>query len=77
MGSTATLAPAKIKISQVNDLTSIAARIPLILPAVQAINAKHQALGGDGGWLGKPTIAHAVTPNNKGWYRHYQHGSIY
>ncbi|AYV44962.1 hypothetical protein CFHF_06800 [Caulobacter flavus] len=76
MDSTATLAP-RIKIAQVNDLTNIAARFPLLSAPVQAINAKHQALGGDGGWLGKATIAHTLTPNKKGWYRHYQNGSIY
>ncbi|MDG2529427.1 LGFP repeat-containing protein [Caulobacter endophyticus] len=77
MGSTATLAPGKIKITQVNDLTNIATRFPLLSAPVVAINAKHQALGGDAGWLGKATIGHAITPNKKGWYRHYQHGSIY
>ncbi|MGU3391543.1 LGFP repeat-containing protein [Sphingomonas sp. M1A8_2b] len=49
----------------------------MILPGVLAINAKYTALGGVGGFLGAATIAHAKTPNGKGWYRHYAGGSIY
>ncbi|BDP41216.1 hypothetical protein DAETH_11850 [Deinococcus aetherius] len=46
-------------------------------PGVTAIFAKHQALGGDTGLLGKATGPEQMTPNGQGWYRHYQHGSIY
>lgn len=73
----ATLARHTVKITELTDLTPIAVRFPLILPGVHAINTKYTALGGASGFLGAPTIAHARTPNGKGWYRHYVGGSIY
>jgi hypothetical protein len=75
--TTATLAKARVKIAEIKDLTSVAIKIPKLLPGVTAINNKYDALGGGNGFLGAPTTAHALTPNQKGWYRHYQHGSIY
>ena len=73
----ATLVGPTVKLTELTDLTAIGLRFPLILPGIGAINAKYTSLGGPGGFLGAPTIAHAKTPNGKGWYRHYVGGSIY
>jgi hypothetical protein len=73
----ATLTRPVVKITALTDLTPIGLKLPLILPGILAINAKHTALGGAGGFLGAATTAHAKTPNGKGWYRHYAGGSIY
>lgn len=39
----------------------------------QKIAEKHSALG----WLGDPTTAPTPTPNRRGWFQHFAHGSIY
>jgi hypothetical protein len=41
------------------------------------INAKHQALGGNAGFLGAPTTPVTVCPDGKGYFRHFKGGSIY
>ena len=37
------------------------------------ITERHSALG----WLGPATSAPSVTPDGRGWYQHFQNGSIY
>ncbi len=44
--------------------------------ATAAIDAKHEALGGDTGFLGKPTSTQQSGADG-GAYRHYQNGSIF
>jgi LGFP repeat-containing protein len=39
----------------------------------QEIADKHAALG----WLGDATSTPSITPNSRGWYQHFQNGSIY
>lgn len=41
------------------------------------IDAKYRELGGPGSFLGNPTDLQRQTPNGLGFYRHFQHGSIY
>ncbi|HEX6686295.1 MAG TPA: hypothetical protein VF062_26220 [Candidatus Limnocylindrales bacterium] len=41
--------------------------------AANAINAKHQQHP----WLGDPVTRVTRVPNGRGWYQHFQHGSIY
>ncbi|MEY2848264.1 MAG: hypothetical protein RI885_929 [Actinomycetota bacterium] len=49
------------------------APVRFILAGPRAIDAKRAALP----WLGEPTSSATPTPNNRGWFRHYQNGSIY
>ncbi len=42
-----------------------------------AIDQKYAELGGQGGFLGMPTIVESVAPDGIGHYRHFQGGSIY
>ena len=42
-----------------------------------AIDQKYAQLGGQGGFLGAPTIAETVAPDGVGHFRHFQGGSIY
>jgi hypothetical protein len=42
-----------------------------------AIDDKHAALGGSGGFLGAPTSAETTCPDGVGRFRHYNGGSIY
>ena len=51
-------------------------KTPLEL-ATAYIEAKYQALGGTGGFLKAATTAVTVCPDGKGYYRHFQGGSIY
>jgi uncharacterized protein with LGFP repeats len=44
-----------------------------LLEPFRMIDAKREELP----WLGAPTGDVAVTPNGRGWYRHYESGSIY
>ena len=41
------------------------------------ISSKYAALGGQGGFLGAPTIPETTAPDGVGKFRHYQNGSIY
>lgn len=41
------------------------------------IDSKYTKLGGDNGFLGKPTSKETTCPDGVGHYRHYEHGSIY
>jgi hypothetical protein len=41
------------------------------------IDDKHDAFGGDAGFLGQAATPELPTPNGLGSYRHYAHGSIY
>jgi hypothetical protein len=52
-------------------------RLRIIRVAGAAIAAKHQALGGDAGWLGAPVGNATVCPDGQGWFRHFRNGSIY
>jgi LGFP repeat len=51
-------------------------KTPLEL-ATAYIEAKYQSLGGAGGFLKAATTAVTVCPDGKGYYRHFQGGSIY
>lgn len=42
-----------------------------------AIREKWRALGSEAGFLGYPVTDQCATPDNKGRYNHFQHGSIY
>lgn len=42
-----------------------------------AILAKYNGLGGPTGWLGFPTTGETKTPDGKGRFVHFEHGSIY
>lgn len=42
-----------------------------------AILAKYSGLGGAQGWLGFPTTGEIKTPDGKGRFVHFEHGSIY
>ncbi|MDY5785068.1 alpha/beta hydrolase-fold protein [Corynebacterium sp.] len=42
-----------------------------------AILAKYNGLGGAAGWLGFPTTGETATPDGRGRFVHFQHGSIY
>ncbi|MDQ1650152.1 MAG: hypothetical protein QOG60_2209 [Frankiaceae bacterium] len=44
---------------------------------MSAISDKYQQLGGASGFLGQPTGSEKPTPDGRGRYHHYQHGSIY
>ena len=41
------------------------------------ISQKYASLGGQNGFLGKPTGPESTCPDGVGSYRHYEHGSIY
>ena len=45
--------------------------------ATYFINAKYNALGGAGGFLGSTTTAVTICPDGQGYFRHFQNGSIY
>ena len=45
--------------------------------AESKIDQKYRALGGENGFLGKPTTGEAICPDGIGRYRHYEGGSIY
>ena len=47
--------------------------IPFLLLHVVKINEKRKQHS----WLGEPQTSPALTPNGRGWYQHFQHGSIY
>ena len=49
----------------------------LLITSETLIEAKYKSLGGPAGWLGSPTTGASRCPDNRGWYRHYQNGSIY
>ncbi len=42
-----------------------------------AILAKYNGLGGPSGWLGFPTTGETKTPDGRGRFVHFEHGSIY
>lgn len=44
---------------------------------MSVIDSKYQSLGGQEGFLGKPTSGETSCPDGVGRYRHYEHGSIY
>ncbi|RBY95632.1 hypothetical protein DQ237_14030 [Blastococcus sp. TF02-8] len=41
------------------------------------IRQKWQSQGGANGWLGLPVTTNALTPNGRGYYNEFEHGSIY
>ncbi len=41
------------------------------------IDEKYRQLGGAGGFLGRPLQPERATPDGRGRYRHFEHGSIY
>ena len=41
------------------------------------IQARYSSMGGPSSWLGFPTTTELATPNGRGRYVHFQHGSIY
>jgi uncharacterized protein with LGFP repeats len=47
------------------------------LPLLDPIQLKYQSLGGQGGFLGKPTSPEQNTPYGGGRYELFQHGAIY
>lgn len=49
---------------------------PWFLPTSE-IGKKHQELGGDSGWLGASASTVSNAPDVRGWYQHFQNGSIY
>lgn len=46
-------------------------------PLFGAINARYAELDGPAGWLGFPTTGERTTPDGKGRFVHFEHGSIY
>lgn len=42
-----------------------------------AINAKYAQVGGPASWLGFPTTGEQATPDGRGRFVHFEHGSIY
>lgn len=42
-----------------------------------AINARYASLGGAAGWLGFPKGGETLTPDGRGRFVHFEHGSIY
>lgn len=41
------------------------------------IEKKYQELGGSAGWLGSSVAGITNAPDSRGWYQHFQNGSIY
>ena len=64
-----------LKADRFSDLL-LKSKTPLEL-ATAYIEAKYQALGGAGGFLKAATTAVTVCPDGRGYYRHFQGGSIY
>ncbi|SDI11907.1 S-formylglutathione hydrolase FrmB [Rhodococcus triatomae] len=46
-------------------------------PVAGAIGGSYQAVGGPAGALGFPTTPELVTPDGRGRFTHFQHGSVY
>ncbi len=61
--------PRRIEFREAAELSPVR----FILAGPRAIDAKRATLP----WLGDPTSGPEQTPNGRGWYRHYQNGSIY
>jgi uncharacterized protein with LGFP repeats len=68
------------KQSRVSSL-SLAPQLHIVLPgftsAQTEIQQKYSDLGGEGGFLGKPTMGLGTCPDGIGYFVHYQGGSIY
>lgn len=66
--------------SKYNDFSNDTAHIdPSALPVIyrEQFQVKHQQLGGEMGFLGKPTTDVELCPDRLGLYQHFQGGSLY
>lgn len=75
------LKQATLKVENSVKFSDLYATLGTVTNPLQAatafITAKHRALGGDTGFLGTATTPVTVCPDDEGYFRHFQNGSIY